>query len=378
VRSAANLAVPGATGNGRAIAPRTLMLLVDMDQIPAGGGRVTFKSIGEYLDQLLPADQVGVMTLTDRRTPPTTDRAIVRDALNQLVGSSLRLRDKEMTFGEAAGIATRDRASLMAYWYRIVNFGFSMPGDRSCSPPKGFETLNTVPQDCVQEAEVAIDRSRGHTRRVLTRLGAIAEAMTTLPEPKAIILVSGGFISDIGVRGDMADLAAITERSRVTIHSLLVEAESSSVGGNTTDTRRLDSNAGMGGLSDVAAAARGSVQRVLAAATNALVRIDREMSGYYVIWMERDPTDLPGERLDLEVRHVPRGCHLDEPQRPHAAAAESFCLERAHRRCQGQRRRTAQVRGGCARCAAGRGRVRTARVREGQRGARRDRHRSRT
>ncbi len=140
VRSAANLAVPGATANGRAIAPRTLMVLVDIDQIPTGGGRVTFKSIGEYLDQLLPADQVGVMTLTDRRTSPTTDRAIVRDALNQLVGSSSRLRDKEMTFGEAAGIATRDRTSLMAYWYRIVNFGFAMPGDRSCTPPKGFET----------------------------------------------------------------------------------------------------------------------------------------------------------------------------------------------------------------------------------------------
>src|SRR6186713_1923694 len=63
-RSAANLTVPGPTANGRAIAPRTLMLLVDMDQIPSGGGRVSFKSIGEYLDQLLPADQVGVMTLT--------------------------------------------------------------------------------------------------------------------------------------------------------------------------------------------------------------------------------------------------------------------------------------------------------------------------
>lgn len=309
-RSAANLAAPGATANGRAIAPRTLMLLVDIDQIPTGGGRVTFKSIGEYLDQLLPADQVGVMTLTDRRASPTTDRAVVRDALNQLVGSSMRLRDREMTFGEAAGIATRDRASLMAYWYRIVDFGFAIPGDRSCTPPKGFESLTTVPQNCVQEAELSIDRGRVHTRRVLTRLGAIADAMTNLPDPKAIILISGGFISDIGVRGDMADLAAITERSRVTVHSLLLEAEASAGGGTTTDTRRLDSNSGMGGLADVAAAARGSVQRVITSATNALTRIDREMSGYYVILMERDPADLPGERIDLEVRSSRPGITL--------------------------------------------------------------------
>ena len=309
-RSAANLAVPAATANGRAIAPRTLMLLVDIDQIPAGGGRVPFRTIGEYLDQLLPADQVGVMTLMDTRTRPTTDRAAVRNAMNQLVGSSMRLRDKEMTFGEAAGIATRDRASLMAYWYRIVDYGFAMPGDRSCSPPKGFETLTTVPQNCVQEAELVIDRSRVHTRRVLTRLGAIADAMANLPEPKAIILVSGGFISDIGVRDDITDLANITERTHVTVHSLLIEAEASAGSGNTTDTRRLDTNAGLGGLSDVATAARGSAQRVLSSATAALTRIDKEMSGYYVIWMERDPTDLPGERIDLEVKTTRSGVSL--------------------------------------------------------------------
>jgi hypothetical protein len=76
----------------------------------------------------------------------------------------MRLRDKEMTFGEAAGIAVRDRASLMAYWYRIVDFGFAIPGDRSCSPPKGFETLTTVPQNCVQEAELSVDSRQRCTR----------------------------------------------------------------------------------------------------------------------------------------------------------------------------------------------------------------------
>lgn len=327
-RSAGTLSVPGASANGRAIAPRTLMLLVDIDQIPSGGGRVPFRSIGEYLDQLLPADQVGVMTLTDRRTSTTTDRAVVREALGQLVGSSMRLRDKEMTFGEAAGIATRDRASLMAYWYRIVNFGFAIPGDRSCTPPKDFEMLTTVPQNCVQEAELSVDRARVHTRRVLARLGAIANAMANLPDPKAIILVSGGFISDIGVRGDMEDLATITESTRVTVHSLLVEAESSAGGGTTTDTRRLDSNSGMGGLSDVATAARGSTQRVITSATAALARIDREMSGYYVLWMERDPTDLPGERIDLEVRTSRPGVTLMSrkgltPPRPNRFASSA-------------------------------------------------------
>ena len=309
-RSAANLSVPGATTNTRASAPRTLMFLVDIDQIPSGGGRVAFKSIGEYLDQLRQDDRVGVMTLMDRRAAPSTDRAAVRQALDQLVGTSSRLRDKEMTFGEALGIVARDRASLLAFWYRIVNFGFAMPGDRSCTPPKGFETITTVPQNCVQEAEYSLDRARAHTRRVLTRVGAIADAMATLPDPKAIVLLSGGFVSDQGVRPELKDLADITERTRVTVQSVLIEPDASSGVGNSTETRRLDSNAGMGGLSDVAEAARGSTQRVISTAAAAMSRIDREMSGYYALSFEREPTDLAGERMDLEVRTTRPGVTL--------------------------------------------------------------------
>jgi len=120
----------------------------------------------------------------------------------------------------------------------------------------------------------------------------------------------------------------ITERSRVSVHSLLVEAEASTGGASSTDTRRLDSNAGMGGLSDVAAAARGSTQRVITSATAALSRIDREMSGYYVLWMERDPADLPGERLDLEVRTTRAGVTLVSrrgltPPRPNRFASSA-------------------------------------------------------
>ena len=327
-RSAANLTAPGATANTRVTAPRTLMLLVDIDQIPAGGGRAALKSIGDYLDQLSPADRVGVMTLLERRAPPTTDRAVVRQALEQLVGTSSRMREKEMTFGEAAGIATRDRAALMAYWYRTVNFGVAMPGDRTCSPPKGFETITSVPQVCVTEAEYGIDRARVHTRRVLTRLGELAGAMAALPDPKAIILLSGGFLSDIGVRPDLKEFAGITERARVSVHTLLVEPEASAGAGNSTETRRLDTVAGIGALSDVADAARGSAQRVVGSSAGVMSRIDRELSGFYAISFEREAADVAGERLELEVRTSRPGVTLlarkgFTPPRPNRFAASA-------------------------------------------------------
>ncbi len=152
-RAAALRAAPAASSNRRAIAPRTLIFLIDTDQIPSGGGRVAMKGIGEYLDQLATDDKVGIMTMTESRVAPTVNRAPVRDAVDRLVGTSGRLRDKEMTFGEAEGIYSRDTKALQAYWSRIADQGPAMPGDRSCTPPQGFQSITTVSPVCVAQAE---------------------------------------------------------------------------------------------------------------------------------------------------------------------------------------------------------------------------------
>src|SRR5688572_21063505 len=136
-RAAALRSAPAASSNRRMITPRTLMFLVDTTQIPSGTGRLAMKGIGDYLDRLGPDDRVGVMTLLDTRVAPTVERAPVRDAVERLVGTSARLRDREMTFGEASAIMLRDRTALLAYWSRVADQGTAMGSDRTCAPPPG-------------------------------------------------------------------------------------------------------------------------------------------------------------------------------------------------------------------------------------------------
>jgi len=301
-RAAAFRSAPAASTNLHGIAPRTLVFLVDTEQIPSGGGRVAIKSIGEYLDRLNPDDRVGVMTLLDNRVPPTTNRAPAREVFDKLIGTSARLRDREMTFGEAAGVATRDRRALLAYWSRIADQGSGMPNDRTCSPPQGYESVTTVSQVCVSQAELAIERFRFESRRVINRLVAVADAMATIPEPKSIVLVSGGLFVDEKLQTDLKEFARLAERARVSLSAVFIEPDGSGGGSSNADTKRLDSQTGFGGLVDLATIARGSAHRVVSTSAPALTRLDRELSGYYVVSFERDPEDAAGKTLELELR----------------------------------------------------------------------------
>jgi VWFA-related protein len=301
-RAAALQSAPSASSNRRMIAPRTLMFLVDTTQIPSGTGRLAMKGIGDYLDRLGPDDRVGVMTLSDTRVAPTVERAPVRSAVEQLVGTSARLRDREMTFGEANGIMARDRMALLAYWSRVADQGSAMANDRICAPPPGYESTVNVSQVCVSQAEMVIERVRSESRRVINRLIAIADAMAVYPDQKAIVLLSGGLYSDDKLREDFANFAAVAEQTHVSMSSIFVEPEGSGGAGSSSGTRRYDSQVGFGGLVDLASISRGTAHRVVSESTSALARLDRELSGYYIVSFERDSVDAAGTRLELDVR----------------------------------------------------------------------------
>jgi VWFA-related protein len=301
-RAAALRGAPAASSNRQMSAPRTLMFLVDTTQIPSGTGRLAMKGIGDYLDRLGPNDQVGVMTLSDTRVAPTVDRAPVRAAVEQLVGTSARLRDFEMTFGEAGGIMVRDHKALLAYWSRVADQGRPAGNDRTCAPPAGYETTINVSSVCVAQAEMVIERVRTESRRVIDRLIATADAMAVYPDQKAIVLLSGGLYTDDKLREDFANFAAVSEHTHVSLSAIFVEPEGSGGGGSSTGTRRYDSMAGFGGLVDLASISRGTAHRVPSESTAALSRIDHELSGYYIVSFERDPVDAPGTRFELDVR----------------------------------------------------------------------------
>src|SRR6185503_11856751 len=130
----------------------------------------------------------------------------------------------------------------------------------------------------------------------------VADAMATIPEPKSIVLVSGGLFVDEKLQTDLKEFARLAERARVSLSAVFIEPDGSGGGSSNADTKRLDSQTGFGGLVDLATIARGSAHRVVSTSAPALTRLDRELSGYYVVSFERDPEDAAGKTLELELR----------------------------------------------------------------------------
>jgi len=290
--------VPAPTGNLRTGSEgRSVIFAIDVDEIRAGEGRLAMRAIADYVAGLGDADRVGVVSLPDGtpRLDLTTDRQRVRDITSGMAGRSRRMYGSDMSPGEAVAIAAGDSSALKAWRERTEGLPAGEIG--------GF--VGGCSGGCKERAERTLDVYRRHTRKVLSSLRGLAEAMAPLDAQKALILVSEGIYIDPQVQRDLRDFAAVAERARVAVYALHLEAplmEAATRGGSTAASRLLDDRVGFDGMADISTSARGTAFRVIAHPAQPLRRIDAELSGYYLIAFERTADDADGQHIPIEVR----------------------------------------------------------------------------
>jgi VWFA-related protein len=300
--------LPAPSSNQRTTPPgRSVLFVVDVDDIRAGEGRVAMQAIADYANGLEPDARVGLVALPygTPRVDFTTNRQLVSDAARQITDTSRRSADAEMSPGEAAGINVGDTAALVAWWERTL--GEPTVGlNRGCPKPnrRPIEEPTTVPEGCKTQADRTLDVYRRQARNRLDSLRALAESMAPLDGQKAIVLVSEGFYTDPQLRNDVRKFASAAERARVALYALHLDAPLMEAGvrGNTTAGRVLDDRQGFDGMADLALAARGTALRVVAHPAAMLKRIDTELSGYYLLAFERSPDDRDGQHVPIDVR----------------------------------------------------------------------------
>jgi VWFA-related protein len=283
---------PSSTATGRSI-----LFVVDVDEIRAGEGRSAMRVIAEYVNGLDAIDRVGLVALPygTPRVDLTTNRQLIRDATGLIVGASRRMNEGEMTPGEAASIALGDTGAVLAFWERTA--GLTSPstisgitGQCQGPPTRPIEQPQVAPPDCKEKAQRTLDVYRRHSSNMLDSMRALATAMAPLAGQKAIILVSEGIYNDIHLRDDLRKFASAAEQARVALYALHLDAPlmEASAGGPTAASRLLDDRLGMDGMAEMAHAARGGAA-CHPTATAALKRIDG-LSGYYLIAFERSAT----------------------------------------------------------------------------------------
>jgi VWFA-related protein len=237
-----------------------------------------------FLDELAPADQVGLLVLpTGARHDLSVDRTAVRAALQRVTGASTQLNDCAPTLGEAAAIEAGDSRGGRAHADRTKSLG--------CQAAMG-------------QTRLTLALRRRSTQLVLDEMVRSAEAMAHLEGRKAIVLLSEGLFMDSEIRDVWRDVVAVAARSSVVVYAVHLGFPLTEAGlkGQTTTTRLLDDQYGFDGMAEAASSAGGRAVRAIASAKPALQLLDTELSGYYLLSFRRDPDDEPGKRIKIVVK----------------------------------------------------------------------------
>ncbi len=269
---------------------RLVVIAVDEASILFGAGRHVMRAAGEFVDSLSPADRVGLVAIPHGvYIDFTSDHDRVRRAVQGLSGLGVRRRPELRTIGlgEAYRIAEfNDRGTE-----EIVARRFC--GDDAEDDPLCLTRLHQRSREIVQLTRY----DSGNARRGLESL--LGE-MRELEGPNTLVWISGGFIID-----DQLALLEIRKRaaaSRTTLYVMmvpepLIDMNQASFYETARDDRRKKEE----GLVALAAFTGARLMRAQFNPGPLFERIERELSGYYLLGVESRPTDRDKERRGIKV-----------------------------------------------------------------------------
>ena len=299
----------GHGGDSRVLAPawpRTILLVVDESNIRAGYARAAASAAATLLKYLDPSDRVGVLTIphSSTRIEPTTDRDVVRQALDHIVG---HLVPVETRLAQRRSLSPSDAFAMLydkrAWRQALVN---------ECM--EGFANKQIdAPSDCVPEMENLARTMMADVReRMLTSaraLTGVMEGIVQVQGPKTIILVSQELpvASALPERRDFdsetASIARLAAQAQATVYVLQLDRPLADVESRVRPSDSgADADMAAAGLETITALTGGRRLMVSGRAESAFDRIAREMSGFYVVGFEPDGRDRDGRPHNVTVK----------------------------------------------------------------------------
>ena len=275
------------TGQARG---RLIVIAVDEESIAFGEGRHVMRAAAAFVDSLGPADRVALLAVPQPGVyiDFTSDRERVARVLEGF-----------------AGIASPPRATFdisLFEAYRIAEYNDGRVEDevvaRVCAA--GFEAL--VCRYRVQaESRQIVQETRRRTDNTRRELESVLGAMRQIEGPKALVWISGGFVID-NVSTSLRELEALAAASRTTLHVMmldepLVDMSQAAMPSTPREDRRMREE----GLLAAAALTGGSLVRAHYNPGPLFERLERELSGYYLLGVESRPGDRDGESHAIAV-----------------------------------------------------------------------------
>ena len=144
----------------------------------------------------------------------------------------------------------------------------------------------------------------------LRALESILDALRAIEGPKHLVWLSEGLVID-GPGAIIRPIERAAAAARTTIHVLLVDPPLADVSvGARPPTPLYDRMQEEQGLRQLAAMTRGDLRRVGPNADAVFERLEREISGYYLLGVESLPSDEDGKGHEIDVSVLRRGTRV--------------------------------------------------------------------
>jgi len=304
------VSAPHFSSNQGAADGRIVVVAVDQAHIRRLEGRSALAAASRFIAGLHSIDRIGVVGLPNSlRVTLTRDRVALRSQLSSLIGNGDLLTGQfNLGISEALEIADGGRARLADAVLRECGRSLSDYVNTARAADDAGGGRDSCPEQLEQESRGIAQHAHMQARRSLAALEALIVRLKDLPGPKTIVLLSEGMIVDPR-RLDVSRLAAEAQAARVTIYALAIEtpvfdATQARVAPTATRDRQVRED----GIEQIAGAARGAVFRLNGEDPSPFARINRELSGHYLLAFEAAEGDRDARAHRIRVS-LTRGGH---------------------------------------------------------------------
>ena len=281
--------------NAGAAAGRLVMIVIDSGNIAIGRGRPAIEAAQRFVGGLNRADRVALVTIpgSGPQIEFTSNHALVQTMMNGIVGQATgRPGPVRVGLAEALGIKRGDQATLED----VMN--------RECGADPTTATREACLQQLNNDSDLLISLWRERTRNSMIALRYIVDRVATNETPKTIVFVSEGLLLD-REQSDIAWVGPRAAAAHVTLYVLQLDAPEMEANTRTTSPSRGDDrNVLRDCLDRLDGMAKGDVFRVVANPDFAFQRLALELSGYYLLSFEPEPSDRDGKphKIRIDVR----------------------------------------------------------------------------
>jgi VWFA-related protein len=276
---------------------RRFVVVIDRDNIPSGTGQQMLGATRSFIEKLEPSDRVALWTIPETSSVLSfnRDRADILRAVEAQVGA---LRTTLSYFaiapGEVVAIEEGDRRTLG----EVVA--------RECDRSAGRALEEACPAEIERIARQEATEVRSRAEVTFRSLQALVEALGQFEGPKHVVLVSGVIPQLRDVMRWWGDLGAAASAARVLVHSLptrqrtldLLDTERQGLPANPTWTAQTNAPSAAASLANMTGGFNSAVEVPAAA----FARLERELSGVYLLAFEASPADRDGKPHVIDVR----------------------------------------------------------------------------